>query len=709
MILTGHIGTSWFSKAKEASDKGIDTIHLFGSKALEKQYQDFFKANFHKGIPYSQNYIPNPFRYQYDLCVHCWLKFFQILKLEVSILRHLAKHEKNEKYNESADEILASKTLYGISRTDFLFAAGELRWPTKIIEGANHGLFIRDPWSESRVNAISDEEIKYVFSFGGGGQGKTHVSLAVSLIIFDHFLFTFKGARVMISTVNKNKMDSVSWSYLCNLNSATNKNVSLYAGRARIAGEWTLKRPGTKDTGGVIKGILIGNKMDSQTIVDKLTGSHGHPFIVYVLDEMQSTPDPPLMAAPNFTMHAGDSRILGSGNWGENGDTLAQNVKPDIGWDKVDENTSKWISTSQNGAKAICLHFNNNNSPGMTDHGNKLFPHLPSRKNLEAKYKPDRRTMKDNGYRRFWVGFRVEGLGDTNVIYDSLITENLASLPLVLEKITHSFFTFDSAPAERDRNIDVIWREGICSVTKQRVFGVSKIQFLKKATESLKYYQESSKEILDIAKKNGINTGGGVVDWTGRPAHAENLQALGFMVHKMVYNKSVPDGIRRDVHTGKIEREIRLNIDLDFKQDLPAEKVCAHHVAENVISLGAWAFREYCKAGRVRGVNPELFKGEGFERPIEEELYNRKYKLKTSAKYGQRFHLEPKDEFKDLYGFSPDILDCFFEAGWYMLVVRKLPLTPIGNDANILEAENDTTDHDDHSEMWELDGVGEFN
>lgn len=701
-----HLGTQWFERAKEAHDLGIDHIHDYGIKYLREHMKSFYDAGHHLAKPYDNKYFPNPFRFQYDLTMFVWLNYYKILAQEVKI--HQKLHAKSPKmgYDVIAGKLSSSRLLYGITRPDFLFAAGEMRWPTTILSnGSSHGLFIRDPWSELRVGAMSDEHMKYAVYFGGGGQGKTLVSLATSLMVFDYFLFTQKGARCMISTVNKDKLNSVAWAYLCSLNSSTQEGISLYAGKSKIAGDHTLARPNNKDRGGVFKGILIGKQMQSQSIIDKLTGSHGHPFICYNIDEAQSTPDPPIMAAPNYTMHAGDFRIIMAGNWGENSDTLALNIKPDLGWDTVDETTGTWISTTQNGSKAIVLHFNNNLSPGMTDEGHRLYPHLPHQKILDKNY-PDarKRNMKNITYRRFWVGFRVEDDGESNVLTDQLVKENLADRPLELDKLLHTFFSFDSAQAEIDRNLQVIGREGVCSITKQRVFGPHCVYPLTKSTESIKYFRESSNQLLANAKKHNIISGSAVVDWTGRPAHAEIMQENGFEVKKLVYNKGVPDGVRIDRHTKRREREIRLNIQLEFKQDLPPEKVCAHHVAENMISLGAWALREYVKAGRVRGINSDLAKYLDGERSIEDELYNRKFRYKNSVAYGSRFHLESKDDFKKEYGFSPDLLDCLIQMAWYMLIYRRLPLTPVGNDAIVNADEDDyVSDAESHSEIWDQD------
>lgn len=700
-----HFGTEFFAKAKEANDKGIDNLYMYGIHYLKIHYGLFHKQFHHTKLPYTPEYIPNPFRFQYDLTVFLWLNYYKIVDKEIEELKRLYSATGDNFYQSKADQTTISRLLNGITRADFLFMASELRWPTNILEdGSHHGLLVRDPWSERRIESVSNEKIKYLLTFGGGGQGKTLVSLGIALIVFDYYLFTLKGARCMLSTVNKDKMNSVGWPYLCNLNSSTIEGISLTAGRAKIAGDHTLSRPGNKDRGGVFKGILIGNQMNRQTIVDKLTGSHGHPFIVYIMDEMQSTPDPPIMAAPNYTMHAGDYRIIGSGNWGENDDTLAKNVKPDIGWDHVDEKTGHWISTTQNQAKAIVLHFNNDLSPGMEPEGHKKFPHLPSQQVLDRNYpNKSKRNSNDISYRRFWIGFRVEASGELYVIYDTLVKENMADLPLNLDRLDHTFFTFDSAQAEIDRNCAIVFREGICSVTKQRVFGPHKINLLNKATESTKYYEESSDQLLDIARKNNIISGAGVVDWTGRPAQAEILQRKGFLVRRLIYNKGVPDGIRRDKHTKRIEKAINLDIKLDFKQDILPEKLCAHHVAENMISLGAWALREYVKNGRVRGINGDLIRFIQGEKSLEDELFNRKFYLKNSAIYGSRFQLESKDDFKTKYGFSPDILDCLFEAAWYMLLYRKFPLTPAGNDVIVSLDKKSGNDQEDHSELWERD------
>lgn len=695
-----HLDKTWFLRANEKNGI-LDSTYGYGIQYLRKWKEQFYGANYHTVSPYHKDYVPNPFRYQYDLTVACWLFYYDILKKEIAILR-------DQGQDDLADQLSQTQTLYGITRSDFLFAAAEMRWPTSNEDGTLRGSFVRDPWSERRVDAISDPNYKYVFSFGGGGQGKTHVYLCVLLIIFDYFMFTQKGARCMISTTNEDKLKSVSWAYLGNLNSSTQKNISLTAGRAQNKGGFVLKRPENKDEAGVFKGILVGRQINDQTIVDKLTGTHGHPFIGYIIDEMQSTPAAPLNAAPNFTMHAKGSLILGAGNYGENDDTLAQNIRPIQGWKEVTPETGRWISQCENGAKAIVLHFNNQLSPGMTDEGHKRWPHLPHKAILNQNY-PNiqlRNAETNIAYRRFWIGWRVETVIGRNILTEKLLDENLANRPLRLKRVLHNFGSFDSAQAEVDRNMFNHLREGICAETGKRVFGPKQLHALTKSTESLRYYRESSSKVYQLCLDSKIKSGALILDWTGRPAHAEQLYELGFETQRLVYNKHLPDGVKVNERTGMPERPIKINVQLDFKDDVPIENLYAHHIAENLISFGAWLLVEYIKVGRVRGLTEELLKQIQSPRSFDQEFYLREYEFVPHRKYGNRFKLESKDYFKKKYKFSPDILDTLFQAAYYMFMVRNLPLTMDDNDDIIPEDQDETVE--DSSWMWEGDGLEAF-
>lgn len=689
LLIDDHFQKEWFHRCLSASEKGIDHIDTLGILSLEEQMEEFYNESKDKIPPYHTRYEPNPFRFQYDLLVHCWLHYHSILDREIKLNK------------EKSEELTLTQNLYGITREDFLFAAAELRWPTtQDKDGARRGKFVRDPWSERRVQDYSHPKIKYTASFGGGGQGKTTTFSAFSVMMFDHYLFTEKGARCMISTTAKDKLNSVAWPYVTTLYKATEQGISLYAGRGEIKGEWTIKRPGNKDTAGVFKGLLLGNQINNSSVEDKLTGSHGHPFISYLLDEAQSTSKAPMVAANNFTMHARDYRISLAGNYSEDEDTLGENTKPKGGWTSVDENTEYWETKTATGQPIIVRHFNNNNSPGMGELS-KVFPHMPSKRNLEEKYpNPSSRTMNNIGYRRFWVGFRTDSLDNDLVITDEFVKENNANQPLILHQIESTFFSFDSAPAEIDRNVQLICKSGLCPKTKQRIFGPSHIYILPKTTESIRYYRESSASLLSNAHKNNIKSGAAIVDWTGRPGHAEHLDQAGFTVQRIVYNKGLPDGQRIDTITKRKERPIRLGITVDFQKGIPVDKLCAHHVSETCIDFSALLLRLYIQAGRLRGLNEDLIKNLSLERSWDEEVYKRKFRYKTSVKYGDRFVLQSKKEFKELYGFSPDIFDSLLQMCYYAFVYLKIPLTSIDSDVN-LKLQDTQKIEDDVNEVWD--------
>lgn len=671
-----HLSKEWFKRCKFVSDRGIDHIDTLGIRALEKEFNAFYDEGKHTVSYYTTNYEPNPFRAQYDLLVHCWIKFYDLLKAEIAIL-------KKEKKFDLAEEVELTQKLYGISREDFLFAAAELRWPTTIKpNGARVGKFVRDPWSEKRMIDYSHPTIKYTASFGGGGQGKTTTFSVFSIMMFDHFLLTEKGARCMISTTAEDKLDGVSWPYIINLYQSTEKGISLYAGKGIIKGKHTIQRPNNRDTAGVFKGLLLGSNIKDNSVQDKLTGSHGHPFIAYGLDEAQSTSKAPMVAANNFTLHVRDYRINLAGNYGEDEDTLGSNTRPLGGWGSVDENTEYWETKTETGQPIIVRHFNNNNSPGMDKEILKVFPHMPSEAQLNQKYPSIlSRSMNNPGYRRFWVGFRNEQIENNLVLSSDFISENKADQPLVV-KNQRPFFSFDSAQAELDRNVMLICKAGVCPETNQEIFGPSHFILLKKSTESKRYYRESSAEIIKHINRNGIKSGDGILDWTGRPGHAEHLDQAGFTVERLVYNQGLPDGRRIDAITKRREPPIRLGITVDFQNDVPADRICAHHVAETRIDFAAFLLRQYIQAGRCRGINDNLFKNIINERPLEEELYKRKFYFKSSSKHGDRFKLHSKEEFKRRFGFSPDIFDTLLQMAYFAFVKLRIPLTHINSSVN---------------------------
>jgi len=697
-----HLKERWFQASLEAHNKGIGNIFAFNSYAIREHYNAFYKANKHKIDQFDRFYEPNPFASQYDLLVYCWINFRQILNDEVVILRKMAIKDNNQTLSDRADEIVATNSIYGMERVDFLYGACELRWPSSLMKGSYRGPLVRDPWMEEKATAFSDEKYKFLIAFGGGGQGKTLVFLAFNLVIWDYYMFTQKGARCMISTVSKDKLNSASWSYLQQLIQSTEKEISLSAGQGVIAGDHTIKRPGTRDIAGVFKGILLGDRIDDSGVIDKLTGTHGHPYIGYIMDEAQSTPEAPITSASNYTMHAGDYRVMLTGNYNEDTDTLGKNAKPSTGWDTVTDETCQWIAYLVNHQPAIVMHFSNNRSPAMTKEGAKLYPYLPSEKKLSRLYpRLASRTIENKQYRRFWLGWRIVNADSDTVLTQSLVKETSCDLPLDLSSVLHKFFSFDSAQGEGDRNVLGEFHDGIDRKHKIRVWGVSQITENLKTSDALKYYTESAAYMINRAKNRGVKSGNLILDWSGRPAQAEIMAASGFNTKQFIFHQALPDGKKKDPKTGRRESKVLVNPD-------PENRLHAHEVALNMMSFGAWLLKEYVQASKVRGLNDDMLQFIA-NNGIEEEMFSRKYHTHISQKYGELFSLNSKKEFKNQFRFSPDVMDVWIMAAYYMFTYRHFPISPITDQGEEPMEELDYEEEMDmHREMYEDDLLPEY-
>lgn len=692
-----HLKEKWFQSSLEAHNKGMGKIYAFGSLALREHHRKFFKDNHNKVEKFDRYYKPNPFLFQYDLLIYCWIHYRTILNDEVVLLRKKRIQEGNEAYDDAADEIVATNTLYGMSRADFIYGACELRWPSALMDGSYRGPLVRDPWMEEKVEAFSDEKYKYIIAFGGGGQGKTLTTLALNLLIWDYYMFTQKGARCMISTVSKGKLDSAAWSYLQQLLLSTEKEISSSAGQGVIAGDHTIKRPGIKDVAGVYKGILLGDRIDDASIIDKLTGSHGHPYIGYIMDEMQSTPEAPITSSSNYTMHAGDFRIFCSGNYSEDTDTLGRNAKPSTGWDSVSEDTKKWMSYLVNHQPAIVLHFSNERSPGMAPEGAKMFPYLPNADKLKKLYPNKKsRTIENKQFRRFWLGWRIINAQSDTVITKTMISDTGCDKPLKLKSMLHRFFSFDSAQGEGDRNLLGEFEDGIEEGSNQRVFGPTRFDESIQTSETLLYYTESAAWIAKRAKNRHVKSGSMILDWTGRPAQAEMLHKVDFETKQFIFHQAIPDGVKTDPKTKRVGRRIEINGD-------HKNRLFAHEVATNMMSLGGYLLREYSQAGRIRGMNDNMLEFID-HKGLDEEMFSRKYYDKVSTKYGELFSLTSKKEFKNQYGFSPDLFDVWIMAAYYMFVHRHLPISPITGDNELVMEDLEVQEEMDmHRELYTYD------
>ena len=93
--------------------------------------------------------------------------------------------------------------------------------------------------------------------------------------------------------------------------------------------------------------------------------------------------------------------------------------------------------------------------------------------------------------------------------------------------------------------------------------------------------------------------------------------------------------------------------------------------------MGAYALRRYILLGVVRGINSHMIadiEANGMFKDFEQEIYRRKTEKVACIKWGEREKLEKKELFIKEYGFSPDVLDCMFQAAYYMWVFKGMPL-----------------------------------
>lgn len=671
---------------RKAVESGKGNIYTYGFQSLKLDAEEFFAKELDKVTPCSRHFEPNPFFFQYDLEVHIFLNYDAIVKKEISYWEEKLKDcsRKSDKYEKILDRIdLVYRLATGCSRDEHFWRAVEIRWPITKVGNAEHSAFVREPWGEDFISGMC--EYDYVTTFGGSGQGKTHRALAFMCIGWDHFIDTFKGGRALFSTVSESKMKQSTWPYLqgiyketCGgpLDSEKRDPISLYAGRGSIKSEYTIVRPHDPKGGGNFMGLLISNRQDNSA-VDKITGAHNHPFGMYHIDELQSTPDAPIKAAPNFKQNCRYSWITAAGNYDLPEDALGKNTIPIQGWANIDENTHLYESINMLGIKSMCVHYNNENSPAMTKAGEERWGHiLPTKRKRDSVYKTAASKRTDE-YRRFWIGWKKK-LDQTDSVLNSKMiktmgchrdTEFNTKFP-----VTHGW-SFDSAPANLDRNIVTHFADGVCAKTGYWKVHIFESIAIEKSDNVLTYVRQTGDRLLELSALWGVKNGMGLMDWTNMTGIPEYLIDHGFNPFTIVYNEAVPDGKRRNARTGIIDPEIVVDHD---------SKKLGHEVATNIISLGAYFVQQMVIHGQITGLNESLINESNSEHSFEEEICTRMFINKSSAMYGELQQLEPKSTkgrkssdrgikgFKEKFGFSPDILDTIFQIGYYMAAKRKM-------------------------------------
>lgn len=676
------------------------SLYSYGCESIEVEAERFFRENRHRYDPYHVRYEPNPFHWQYDLEMHIFLNYEALRNREIKRLTTQLKNKWNQP-DEDRLKFVKEFGPTGIPRHEHIFNAAEIRWPTIEFPGSkNHpgrleGSFVRDPWAARRMEGISSG-YNYVAAFGGGGQGKTWTFIGFGLMLFEHFLYTRNGAKCSVSTVNEDKIKGVQWPDMIKLHNDTqNADYSLYSGRSVIAGDWTIKRPNTKDTAGVFRAILVGRNISDQSVIDKLTGTHGHSAYFYLVDEAQSTPRAPIEASGNYMSTGTPTWVTLTGNYGEEGDTLDQNIKPlRGGWDAVNPETQQWISQTMTGNKCWVMHFNNNLSPAYLDRDwQKRCPYLPNKDKLKRIYpSPSMRNPDNMAYRRFWIGWKSNDIESDRVLTNRLVEAGLADrkLELSLDYPIHTSASFDSAECMGDRNVLGILKDGMDEYTEEWIWGIAEIHNIEGVSNPRMHQEVVCTNCVKVLRRAGVKSGDIIIDGTKNTGHAGVFHRKGIHVISMVYHKNLPDGRTVDKHSRVKHPAILVN---------PNTNEFAHQIAFNHISFGAWLLNQYVSMGKVRGINDDLLTPfPDRDRTLEEELYRRKLESKVTKDYGDRLNLDCKEEFKKKFKFSPDIFDMLCQAAFYMFTKRGIPLFDSARDEQIKTAYQKAVETDEQPE-----------
>jgi hypothetical protein len=699
----------WLKNVIRASGKR-QNLYLHGIKSLENDLNKFLDDGEYLVEPFSEDYKPNPYYYQYDLEIHIFINYEKLKNREIMRLKRSLEKHYDDKTAERL-EFVRRNGPSGIPRYEHIFNAAEIRWPTtELPNGALKGWFIRDPWSIRRMEGLSDKN-NFTIAFGGGGQGKTWTILGFMLMIFEHYLFTWSGAKCSFSTISEDKIKNVPWPHLQKLLYSTEKDISLYAGKSIISGDYTLKRPGKgkSDTGGVFRGILVGRHINDSVVTDKLTGTHMHEAYCYLIDEMQNTPKAPIEAASNYMSSGKPVWVAGAGNYDQDDDGLGPNVQPiHGGWESVTPETGKWESEMINGAKATVLHFNNDLSPGMLskEHA-KRFPYLPNQVKKDHVYAKSKQNPTNKGYRRFWIGWRSTDIDEDRVLTNQLVKDGGANIDLHLdpEYPVFNFGSLDTAESGGDRNPFLHFSDGMELGTEKRVWGPIKGYDIQAPQDPRRNQDVITDESIKIAKRAKIGVDHGIIiDGTKNTGHSGRFYSKGYNVISFIYHKALPDGKREDKYTRRKEAAILVNPNAPNDSGRYAHQLCVNH-----ITFGAFLLKEYVAQGRVRGINEKILEAFEDSRTLEEELFRRSFlPNKITGDYGDRYCLDSKEEFKESYKFSPDILDTLFQAAYYMFVYRGMPIYDEVSDKSESQAKKAIENFKEnesliqiHSELWE--------
>lgn len=685
----------------------IGGLYLYGLNCLHQKRKEFIKKGYQvKGDknsrqrikPLDISYEPNPFMYQYDLEVDIFLNYEEYQKQELEIIRERMEDkvgEEREKDEEIINNIL-EHGVTGLPREEHFWNAAEIRWPTKTLDsGKLEGAFIRHPWVEKFIKATTTHE--FIVMFGGSGQGKTHGPIAFMCIMWDHFSDTFYGARCCFSSINKDKLNSACWAYMQRLYNSGKKDVSLYAGNGIIAGDWTIKRAGNpRDTGGIIKGMLVGtDDKTSNRVKDKLTGSHVPTLMIYFIDEGQSTRAAPVEASPNFLQNPKHGWVFMSGNPSEHEDQLGRNSKPDGGWADVTADDDEWEADTITHQRARVIHYNNEYSPAITEpDGHIKWWFLPTDEKRDKRYRTPESKRSDK-YIRFWLGwYRKDMEGEAIITWPNIIACRADTVPVFNNSfpITNGW-SFDHAVFNRDRVILTRFCDGIERDTGLWICWIQECVEIEKRGADVDSIKNTCQSVLDYSRKWKVKSGNAIMDGNrDASGYYQMLTSMGFNCKPMVYNRRPPDGKFKNPDTNIIEPPIIV----DAVTNEEAHKVCS-----NLIAVGAYTLQQLIFNGQIRGLNRDLCEN------FDDEICKRKFDIKIHSEYGERKQISSKKEFSSEMGFSPDILDTLFQMAYFMVKYRGMvpgtrdmkQKTMVQHDA-VSDYHTDSRGHNNLDSMW---------
>ncbi|MGL4667497.1 MAG: hypothetical protein ACRCWR_06175 [Saezia sp.] len=633
-------------------------VYLYNSLALKEAYDLAVDFRSKKIPPYHPMSQLDAFNYQYDIEISIGLEYDKYKKREIELIdekiNNTAKADpppNQARWIQRKEDVLVNG-FTGIKRIDHIYNACAIRWPVGISGGRYVSEMIRNPWSDRIITAILENT--YTICFGGAGVGKTNVLCLFGVLVFDHYSFTEKGARIVVSSKDRNKLAAAAFSTITRqyFKFPDYGQFSLMAGLAQNGKTLLIRRrPGDEQS--VILGFLANPNQNADEQMASLTGAHGLAQVA-IIDEFQASSEAPLMAASNMMQSCPFGRIICSANWDESSAQLISNIEPLQGWSMVDKTTGSWQSRLVTGATCQVLHFNNDDSPAIVSNDparlNK-WGFLPTLAKKEIAY-PTPESRLSGKYFCQWEGLGGGDIasGIVNYIVDKrILGENQRSEPIKLREEVR-LMSFDPAPAQTDRNL--LLKGAIVNDDRWKTFlSFRGINFME--VDVMRYFELMGGKVVDIAKEYDVDNAGITMDNTSISSIRENLIKAGYDVYPIIYNENTPKG------KGGYNKFIKNDGPFIVGYHVEGHPIWNLEVGRRNDEVGFWLLQQYLKHNQLRGFSDSLltgFKNGGFDA---------EFCKRTCSMDGQRIVVQKKSQLRNGSklrrekgtGFSTDCLD----------------------------------------------------